>query len=499
MRKSGLKEKKLETLIGLGKEIKDLQGALRLLEWDQETYMPEEAFAARSKQIAALAGVVYQKETAAKLFNLVEDLSTAFDPEKEEKEFLLLKRWQRDLKKLKALSSSFVKMWAEETSLALKKWREAKEKDQFSIFAPHLKKLIDMSKEKAALWGFKKPYDALLDEYEPDLTTEDVAGLFSSLKGPLLDILQKSAPYEEPASVCKGSWEEKRALKFCEQILSKMGLNPLKGRLDISTHPFCTSFHPTDVRVTTRVRDNLFDSIAATVHEGGHALYDAALPLDWYGTPLCEPASFGIHESQSRFWEVFIGLSRPFWEYMYPLLQKNFPQHFENISLDTFYHSLIAVKPGLTRVEADEVTYPFHVILRFEIEKALFENQISVEDIPSMWNEKMEELVGIRPSSDKEGCLQDIHWSFGGFGYFPSYTLGNIYAAMLFNTFEEEHSDWKEHVASGELLFIKNWLKKKIHVWGRQYTPRELLFKATGKELSTAPYLKHLEKRYTKT
>jgi len=294
-----------------------------------------------------------------------------------------------------------------------------------------------------------------------------------------------------------GSFDPQKQLEFSRHLLEKMGFPFSSGRLDLSTHPFSSTLHPTDNRITTRIHPTaLMSNILAVLHEGGHALYGMSLPAEHFGTPLGEPISHGIHESQSRWWETRIGKSKPFWSHFYPLLQEYFPENLKNISLDTFYKAINKVEPSFIRIEADEVTYPMHIILRFELEKALIEGSLKVSEIPDAWRAKMKELLGIEPKTDSEGCLQDIHWAMGGFGYFPSYTLGNLYCCSLFSAFEKQHPEWQAHVAKGNLLFIKEWLYHNVHRYGRQYDSIELIEKITGMPFTEKPYSDYLIQKY---
>jgi carboxypeptidase Taq len=278
-----------------------------------------------------------------------------------------------------------------------------------------------------------------------------------------------------------------------------MGFRLSSSRLDTSAHPFCSGMQPKDTRMTTRIDpENIMFNLGAVLHEGGHGLYNMNLPIEHYGSPLCEQVSLGIDESQSRFWETLIGQSHAFWQHFFPLLQQELPEQFGGVVLDEFYHAINSVKSSFIRVDADEVTYNLHVIIRFEIEKALIEGTLKVKDIPGFWNSKMREYLGICPEFDGQGCLQDIHWSLGYIGYFPTYTLGNLYSAQFFEAFEKAHPHWKEQVAKGSLDFIRDWLKENIHRHGRQFQPEELCKRVTGKPLSQEPYIHYLTTKYRK-
>ena len=394
-----------------------------------------------------------------------------------------------------------MKLLAKTSSKALHAWSEAKRHNSFKQFAPHLEKLISLNKKKAEYLGFKEhPYDALLDLYEPEMTTAYLTPLFGKLKISLTELLKSiQAKPKHTISFIKHDYPIAQQMRFGHVLLHSMGFSDTMSRLDTSSHPFCSALNPKDVRMTTRLIPTLpLSNIFSVIHEGGHGIYEAQLNEKMYGTPLCSAISLGIHESQSRFWETLIGRSLPFWKHFFPLLQKEFPTQLANVHLEDFYKAVNHVESSMIRVEADEVTYCLHVIIRFELEKALIEGSLKVKDLPLAWNEKMREYLGISPSSDGEGCLQDIHWSMGAFGYFPTYALGNLYAAQFFSTFEKAHPDWQERVSKGQLGFIKDWLKENLHQYGRQYTPHEIVKRISGRALEATPYVTYLQNKYKK-
>jgi carboxypeptidase Taq len=377
---------------------------------------------------------------------------------------------------------------------------EARQKSDFSIFAPHLKTIVALKKEEADYLGYEaSPYDALLDAYEPGLTVAQVAPLFASLKTPLVALLKKikGAPVSPSDDFLHLYYAPERQLAFGQRVLEAMGYNARNGRQDISAHPFTTSFHPTDVRITTRVDEHdLLSSLFSSIHEGGHALYDQGLNPDYFGTPLGEALSLGIHESQSRLWENGIGRSKAFWKYFYPVLQKTFPEALQKIDMENFYAAINIVRPSLIRVEADELTYNLHIMLRFEIERALMEENLPVEALPTLWNEKMKEYLGVVPDSDADGVLQDVHWSGGAIGYFPTYTLGNLYSVQFLNQAKKEMPDLMSHVEKGNLLPLKTWLNEKIHRWGRSYPSDELVRRVTGEPLNPRYFIEYLTEKF---
>lgn len=489
----------------ISKNIETLNSIQSILGWDQETYMPPDAEDFRSEQLKTLAGIIHAEQTSPKFKAALEkliDLKTGevLDPALGERERAALREWRRAYLLENALPQEFVEAFAQLCSQSMVKWREAKEKNEFSLFAPWLKKIIEAVRKKAEYLQYQEhPYDALLDLYEPGAKTKEIKKLFTNLKSEISTLLKSlKERKQEQGAFLHGSFDSGKQMNFGKELLKDMGFDFRKGRLDLSAHPFSSSAHPTDNRITSRIHpSSLMSHIMATLHEGGHALYEAGLPKEEFGTPLGKAISLGIHESQSRWWETRIGLSTPFWKHYYPKLQTTFNGELYSIPFERFYQALNKVNPSLIRIEADEVTYPLHVILRFELEVELIEGKLEVEDLPRAWNKKMEELLGISPKKDAEGCLQDIHWSMGSFGYFPTYTLGNIYAAQLFETFEKEFPLWKNEVENGNLLFIREWLRENIHRHGMQYQGKELIKRITGKEVSELPYLNYLKGKYS--
>lgn len=481
-----------------------LSGISSLLDWDQETHMPPAGAGIRSEQLKVLAGLTHKAKTNP---SFAKDLSKLIDLKKgtiiakglTAKQKAALKVWRRDYVQESCFPSSFVEESAQLCSQAVNAWRIAKTQDSFSIFAPFLEKIINMNRKKADFLGYEKhPYDALLDLYEPGITTAEVGTTFTFIRKSITDLLSKIKKAKQVDDhFLFGKFDSTKQLAFGRFLMESLGYDSSKGRLDVSEHPFSSSCHPTDCRITTRIHPtSIMSNISVVMHESGHSLYAMGLPEEHYGSPLGEAISLGMHESQSRWWETRIGQSKAFWEFFLPHLKKTFPKKFDNITLDTFYKAVNKVVPSFIRVDADEVTYSLHVILRFELEKALIEGSLSVNEIPEAWNAKMQELLGLIPSNNAEGCLQDIHWSMGAMGYFPTYTLGNLYASHLFATFEKQNPDWQKRVSKGELLFVKEWLNKNVHHYGRQYTSKELLKHVTGKAFSAEAYISYLNNKY---
>ncbi|MBA3721867.1 MAG: carboxypeptidase M32 [Parachlamydiaceae bacterium] len=504
-KKTTKSQKDYQKLFEISKHTHVLQGIAALLDWDQETYMPAGSAGIRSEQLKTMAGIIHREKTSKKFSNALAkliDIKTGKVLVKDlpKPQMAALKEWRRDYLQDTALPSKFVEEFAKLTSQSILAWRAAKQDNAFSQFAPYLDRIIQMCRKKADLLGYKDhPYDALLDQYEPDMTTKEVTKLFHKLSTNLTPLIKKIHSSKQiNDDFLMGDWDKDKQIAFSHRLLDAMGYDLNFGRLDFSAHPFSSASHPTDSRITTRIHPtNLVSNFFVILHEGGHGLYEMGLRKDYYGSPLGQSRSLGIHESQSRWWETRIGQSKPFWQYFLPLLKETFNGRLNSITLEDFYRAVNKVEPSFIRVDADELTYPLHVILRFELEKALIEGSLKTRDIPEAWNAKMKEYLGIVPKTNKEGCLQDVHWSMGGLGYFPTYTLGNVFAASLFEAFAKEHPDWEKRVASGDLAFIKLWLNDKIYQHGRCYSSHELLKNATGKDFSADPYLDYLNKKYS--
>ncbi len=489
-------------------EIQRITSAASVLSWDQETYMPPKGGEARAEQIATLQALAHERLVSP---DLERELTQWVDPATgliietpgdawDEPSRSLLREVWRDFSRAKKLPSAFVKRLSRECSLAQQIWAEARRKSDFGMFLPHLRTVVALKREEASYLGYTaSPYDALLDFYEPGSTAAALKPLFDQLRARLVPLLTRimASSVKIDDSVLFKSYDTARQLEFGRLVLTAMGYDFERGRLDLSAHPFTTCFHPTDVRVTTRVYEKeLPVCLFSCIHEGGHALYEQGLDPRHYGTPLGEPLSLGIHESQSRLWENCVGRSRPFWRFFYPLLQQTFPEQLGGVELEQFYAAINRVKPSLIRVEADELTYNLHIMLRFEIEQDLIEGRVQVEDLPVLWNRKMQDYLGIAPETDADGVLQDVHWSLGSFGYFPTYTLGNLYAVQFYDQARLEIPDLDAQIESGQLIGLRRWLEQNIHRWGRMFTPDHLVQRVTGKRLSPEPFLAHLERKY---
>lgn len=487
---------RLEVLVKELREMGLLVGVGSLLSWDQETYMPSGAIGVRSEQSALLASLVHEKMTGDRFSGILSELIESNTDDFSDSEKRLLTEVHRDWKRAICLPTSFVSEYSQLVSHAQHIWQEAREKSDFGLFEPYLEKLVEKSREKAAYIDRQKPaYDVLLDTYEPGMTTAYLTPLFAILREGLVDILNRIKPSEltlpDRVFPVEKQWE------YGVWFLTQMGFDFSRGRQDKSTHPFTTQFHPHDVRITTRLDANhVMDGFSSTVHEGGHALYEQGLDPAWFGTPLGEAMSLGIHESQSRMWENQIAKSASFWKGQYGRFQALFPDALSDINWETFYKTVNRVKPSLIRVDADEVTYNLHILIRYELEIALMDGTLKVSDLPAAWNQKYEDYLGICPPDASQGVLQDVHWSCGLFGYFPTYTLGNLYAAQFFEKMKEEIVDLDGCISRADFAPITAWLRKNIHGVGRAKTPQELVKDVTGKSLSQEAFIRYLLGKY---
>ena len=480
--------------------VQDIENAANLLEWDQETYMPSGAAEARAHQVATLRQLAHEQFTSdevGKLLNAAEDQINGADPL--DNDAALVRVSRREYEKARKVPPKLVADLARAVSRAKLAWVKSREEDSFPTFAPHLEKLIDLNIQKAEALGHESQvYDALLDQYEPGMTTEEVSGVFTDLRKRLVPLVQSFQEAPQPDDSCLHQhFDQQKQWNFGLEVIRDFGYDFDRGRQDISAHPFTTSFSITDVRLTTRVNENFFPTaLFGTLHEAGHGLYEQGVDLDLDRTLLAEGTSLGMHESQSRLWENQVGRSRPFWNRYYPRLQQVFPDQLGDIPLDNFYRAINKVSPSLIRVEADEVTYNLHIMLRFELEIALIGGQLSLADLPAAWNDKMDEYLGIRPQNDAEGVLQDIHWSLGIFGYFPTYALGNLMSAQLFDQAAIDLEDLEAQIEAGKFGNLLNWLRTKIHQYGKKLDAGDILYRATGSQLSSQSWLTYIEKKY---
>lgn len=479
----------------------DLRSAAAVLRWDQETYMPPRGARARADQLATLSRLAHElfvSEQTRNLLTAAEAIADSLDPDSDEAGLVRMTR--RDYDRLSKLPPEFVAAKARAASLSIQAWREARRTNDFPGFRPALEEMVDFARRTADYLGYEDhPYDALLDFYEPELTAEEVHTLFARLREgtvPLVRAVMQRGPVVDEAFLTRES-DEANQRAFGLMVAQAFGYDLSRGRLDESPHPFETSFDVNDVRITTRYRRNFLPAaIFAIFHETGHALYEQGISPTLARTPIGHGASLGLHESQSRMWENLVGRSRPFWAYYYATLQRHFPEQLGTVDLGTFYRGVNQVRPSPIRVEADEVTYNLHIMLRFELEKMLVEGALKVKELPDAWNAKTQEYLGIAPPNDADGVMQDIHWSQGSIGYFPTYTLGNVISVQLFEAAHRAHPALWEEIGRGQFGTLLAWLREHVHRHGRKFFPKEILRRATGGDLTPEPYLRYLRQKF---
>ncbi|MFF2089757.1 carboxypeptidase M32 [Paenibacillus sp. NPDC058174] len=493
-------EKTLPLFMETIRKVKSYEEALGVLYWDLRTGAPRKGMDTRSEAIGALSGDMFKLSTSPELGEYLTTLEEpqTFESLSEIEQRLVTetrKDYDRSVKIPQKLYQEYVVLAAQTEN----KWEEAKANNDFAGFQPYLEKVIGYQQQFIDLWGAKETrYDTLLDQYEPGMTTKELDRVFGGLREQLVPLAAAIAasPHQPDTSFLQQNYDKEAQKAYSKFILNEMGYDFDAGRLDESVHPFATGLNPGDVRITTRyLVDDVTSALFGTIHEGGHALYEQNIMPELIGTTLCTGTSMGIHESQSRFWENVIGRSKPFWERYYGDLQHKFPGQL-NVPVEQFYRGINVVQPSLIRIEADELTYNLHIIIRYEIEKLIFNEGAKAADLPAIWNDKYKEYLGITPPNDAEGVLQDVHWSGGMFGYFPSYSLGNMYAAQIADTMERELPDFWGSVGRGELLPIKNWLSERIYKYGKLRTPSELIQNITGKPLDPQHLVHYLERKY---
>jgi len=484
------------------KELSTLGGISALLGWDQMTYMPPMGAEERSEQSAIISRFVHERIISDEFWKHIENLSKQINFDRlSNKDKIVVTRLKKDVEKARKVPIDFVERAAKVTTLAYPAWQKAREKSNYLIFSPHLQKIIDLEKEYCDYINLPGPkYNSLLDDYEEGMTVDKLKKEFAYLKSQLVEILEKiksTEIYKKQKPINK-KFNVEVQKKLCDIVFNKMLLNKDRVRLDVSTHPFTTSIGYDDVRITTNFeRENPLFSFFSTIHEAGHALYELGMPRDEFkDTVISDSPSLGLQESQSRFWENMIARNKNFWKYFYPIFKKSSPGQFKDSYNHIWYRNVNQVKPSPIRVEADELTYCLHVILRFELENKLIDDKIKVNDLPEVWNEKMKEMLDITPKNDKEGVLQDMHWSGGSFGYFPTYSIGTIYASQLFKKLSEEKQNIFFEIEKGDFSNILNWLREHVHKYGRIMTADEIIQKACGEGLNSKVFVDYLKNKY---
>jgi carboxypeptidase Taq len=474
-----------------------LGSVLGLLQWDEQVNLPSDSGDRRAEQSALLAGLSHRAATDPAIGTLLAQLEGATDA-LDADESVLVREARRDFDRATRLPPEFVAEKAALDSESYHVWRRAREDADFPCFSGHLERQVDMARREADHLGFgDRPYDYLLDKHDPGMTEAEVARLFAELRVNLVPFVARvvASPVQPRPGLLRG-FSAAAQEAFLREVTTAIGFNYRRGRIDVAVHPFCSG-DAADTRMTTRYSEEApLDSLFSAIHETGHGLYAQGLPLEHLGTPLGDAVGMAVHESQSRLWENQVGRSRAFWDHFEPKLRAAASGLLDTVSSDELFLAINAVKPGSIRVEADEVTYNLHILLRFEIERRLFSGQLAVRDLPAEWNQLARELLGLTPENDARGVLQDIHWSGGAFGYFPSYCLGNMIAAQLWSTVRRELPDLEIDFASGSFDRLLGWLRDRIHCHGRRHNTRDLVRLVTGEALSPAHLVRYLTERY---
>jgi carboxypeptidase Taq len=487
-----------QKLIDRSREIALVASAGELLSWDLETYLPRKGVDFRAEQLAHLSGHTHRLFIAKK----VGDWISACEQHgfaAESGEAANVKEWRRRYDRATKIPTRLVEKLQRVRTHAREAWREARQQSDYSKFKPHLKKLVTINKQMADCWGYQEsPYDALMDEYEPGAQASQVRALFGQLRPQIVSLLgpavERSAAV--PENFLEGNYPILAQQALNLEVAGAIGFDFDAGRIDTTTHPFCSTMGPADCRLTTRYNErNFTQSFFGVLHEAGHGMFEQGLPREHYGTPLGSAASLGVHESQSRLWENHVGRSRSFWEHWYPVVCRHFPE-LGKFSAEQIAAAVNRVSPSFIRVEADQVTYDLHIILRFEIELKLIEGQLDVRDVPACWNEEFEKMLGLKIARDSDGCLQDIHWSLGTIGYFPTYTLGNLNAAQLMYRATHDNPSLESELARGKYQGLLGWLREKVHHQGQRLLPQDLMKSVTGEPTSTSHHINYLRKKF---
>ena len=477
------------------KEIADLSGISSLLQWDQEIYLPKQSGASRARQLSLISGLLHEKSTSNSISTLIDDLLQSSNLSELERKNLEISK--RDIVRRSKLTKEHVESSALLTSQAYESWELARSENDFRLFAPNLEKLIQLKQKEADLIGYSEhPYDALIDEFEPGMLTSNLDRIFGQLLSGLNELLSRK-PAKINDDFMYFNYPKNLQWDAGIEVLKIMGYDFTKGRQDISTHPFTITIAPDDVRITTRIdENNLYEMMWSCIHEGGHALYEQGISTGTFGTPHSEAASLSIHESQSRLWENHIGRGNSFWIYYFDHLKNRFPEQLKAVQTSTFLNAINQVKPSLIRTNADELTYHYHIIIRYELEKQLIEGSLKVSELKDKWNALYKDYLKIDVPDDVRGVLQDVHWSHGSFGYFPTYTLGSLYAAQFYHSAQQQITDLEQQISKGNMAPLLQWLRKNVHAKGRLFTSEELCKQISGERLNDSYFLEYAKKKF---
>ncbi|RSK29335.1 carboxypeptidase M32 [Bacillus sp. HMF5848] len=483
------------------KKMTSFNEAISLMYWDMRTGAPKKGIEARSDVIGILSQEVFKMSTSEEMAAFIAELSK--EEIREDLSPIVCKTLEECIKEYernKKIPADEYRNYVVLQSKAESAWEEAKAKADFSMFEPYLEQLVEYNKKFINYWGVKgSPYNTLLDMYEPGVTVEDIDPVFKQLRDSIVPLVKEIANSGNnlDTSFLYKEFPKEQQRQFSLDLLKELGYSFEAGRLDETVHPFAIGLNPGDVRITTKYDTKDFrTAVFGTIHECGHAIYEQNISKDLQGTPLCTGTSMGIHESQSLFYENFVGRSRHYWQKNLSLLKNYATEQFVNIDSNTFYKAINESKPSLIRIEADELTYALHIMIRYEIEKGLFNGNLAVKDLPEIWNDKYEEYLGVRPTHDGEGVLQDVHWAGGSFGYFPSYALGYMYAAQFKNSMLKDIPNYDELLESGNLIPIRTWLTENVHRYGKMKKPLEILDDVTGEGLNATYLINYLQSKY---
>ena len=483
-------------------EIHDIEKAMGVLSWDKETNMPKAGTQARIQQMTTLRRLSHAMSTSDEMGELIETAAAEVeDSAYDSDQASLIRYLRRSYEEARQLPPEFVRRMSEVSGRANPAWVEARANNDFAHFQPHLEEVIKLVQEMAELYGYEdEKYDPLLDKFEHGMKTAEVRAIFNAVKEELTPLREAIAERGTAVddSIVHQSFSIDKQKEFAHYIAEAVGYDFSRGHLGTVVHPFATSFSRNDARITTRWYPHFLNpSLFGTLHESGHAMYEQGTHPDLARTPLARGTSSGIHESQSRMIENIVGRSLGFWQAHYPKLQALFPDQLDQHDVTAFYRAINKVQPSFIRVEADELTYNFHIILRFELEQAMLNGDLTVADLPTAWNDKMQELLGVVPPNDSQGCLQDVHWTRPGFGYFPTYALGNLYAAQFYETAVAQNPTIAEEMTEGQTDALLTWLRENIHQHGRKFTPSELVQQATGSPLTHKPFMRYVTQKFS--
>lgn len=482
-------------------EVEDIGRAASVLGWDQQVNMPPAGTEARGQQLATLSKIAQEKFIADEVGKLIDDVKQELngaDPASDEA--ALVRVAARNYDKAKRVPPAFIAEQAIVNSRAFEAWVEAKDKSDFSIFEPHLEKVVELVHKYISFFPpADHPYDTLLDDYEPGMKTADVKVIFDGLRPKQVELIKAITSRKQVKDdFLYKKYNEKKLMDFGVDVVTRFGYDWSRGRQDKAPHPFETTFSVNDVRITTRFEpDSPLATLFSTMHESGHAMYEQGVNPDYERTPLAGGTSLAVHESQSRMWENLVGRSLSFWEHFFPKFKQIFPSQLDGVSVKSFYKAINKVEPSLIRVNADEATYNLHIMLRLELEIAMVEGKLAIKDLPEIWNTKMQEYLGVTPSNDAKGVLQDIHWSLGSIGYFSTYALGNLISAQLWEKINKDIRDLDGQIRKGDFSQLLDWLRKNIHRHGQKYEPQPLVEIVTGSRITYEPYIRYLTKKYS--